>query len=179
MSCGELKKIFQGELKRLKYYKQFRLLAKEYTTKAGINLYYSVISNVNGEVHKKYIGRRNKIVDMISARKYLEKSVKLLESGASVRDVDPNYLRHQLSKPYQTLPKFIYDLAGVISFEEWIDVFTKKRQDYNLEEFNGLQNSLEKVAKEYKDDDEYFTRFVFYLFNYQNWFYNKKGRERK
>ena len=86
-----------------------------------------------------------------------------------------NHILKDTEKNNETIQNFLNN----ISFEEWIDIFTKKRQDNNLEEFNGLQNSLEKVAKEYKDDDEYFTRFVFYLFNYPNWFYSKKGRERK
>lgn len=120
MNCSELKERFRKELQRLQYYRQFRLQTKEYSTKKGISLYYSLIKKVDGELKVKYIGRRNKTVDMISACKYLDKSIKMIESGASVRDVDPNYLRHQLSKPYQTLPKFIYDLAGVINFEEWM-----------------------------------------------------------
>ena len=60
-----------------------------------------------------------------------------------------NDILQDTEKNNETIQNFLNN----ISFEEWIDVFTKKRQDYNLEEFNGLQNSLEKVAKEYKDDE--------------------------
>ena len=64
-----------------------------------------------------------------------------------------------------------------MTFSQWIDVFTNKiENNYDLE-FNGLQNVLNDLYK--NEDDEYFSRFIFYLFNYQNWFQNKKGRKRK
>ena len=68
-----------------------------------------------------------------------------------------------------------------MTFGEWIDVFTLKRKlNYNSN-FNGLQNTLNKLSKEEEDDDddEYFTRFILYLFNYKNSFQNKKGRNPK
>ena len=64
-----------------------------------------------------------------------------------------------------------------MTFGEWIDVFTfKKIINYNFE-FNGLQDALIDLYK--KEDDEYFSRFIFYLFNYKNWFHNKKARKPK
>ena len=66
-----------------------------------------------------------------------------------------------------------------MTFGEWIDVFTLKRKlNYNSN-FNGLQDTLNKLSKEEDDDDEYFTRFILYLFNYKNSFQNKKGRNPK
>ena len=32
---------------------------------------------------------------------------------------------------------------------------------------------------EKNQDDFYFSKFVFYLYNYENWFINKRGRNRK
>ena len=86
-----------------------------------------------------------------------------------------NHILEVTEKNNETIQNFFNN----ITFEDWIDIFTKKKEDYNLKEFNGLQSALKNVAKECKDDGEYFTRFVFHLFNYKNWFYNKKGRERK
>ena len=64
-----------------------------------------------------------------------------------------------------------------MTFDEWIDIFTfKKKVDDDLE-FNGLQDVLEDLYD--KVDDEYFSRFIFYLFNYKNWFHNKKARKPK
>ena len=62
-----------------------------------------------------------------------------------------------------------------MTFSQWIDVFTNKIENSFDFEFNGLQNVLNNLYN--NEDDEYFSRFIFYLFNYQNWFQNKKGRK--
>ena len=64
-----------------------------------------------------------------------------------------------------------------MTFSQWIDVFTNKIENSFDFEFNGLQNVLNNLYN--NEDDEYFSRFIFYLFNYQNWFQNKKGRKPK
>ena len=64
-----------------------------------------------------------------------------------------------------------------MTFGEWIDIFTfKKIVNYDFK-FNGLEDVLIDLYK--KEDDEYFSRFVFYLFNYKNWFRNIKPRKPK
>ena len=75
-----------------------------------------------------------------------------------------------------------------LTFDEWIDIFTyKKKSEYNLD-INLLQPTLEKIYDKNKgndknkDDDKnkdenYFTRFIFYLYNYQRWFHKKRGRK--
>ena len=90
-----------------------------------------------------------------------------------------------------------------MTFGEWIDVFAfKKKLDYDSN-FNILQDTLLKLHNKifnikikkndnlyfnkhkgaldelYKEKEKYFTRFIYYLFNYQNYFYNKKGRNPK
>jgi hypothetical protein len=90
-----------------------------------------------------------------------------------------------------------------MTFGEWIDVFAfKKMLDYDSN-FNILQDALLKLYnkiftikrkqndnlnfnkhkddldKTYKEKEKYFTRFIYYLFNYQNYFQNKKGRNPK
>ena len=64
-----------------------------------------------------------------------------------------------------------------MTYGNWIDNFTLKTKTQNSHQFNGLQEVLENIAK--KGDDEYFSRFVFYFFNYKNYFQNKKGRNPK
>ena len=60
-----------------------------------------------------------------------------------------------------------------MTFGEWIDVFAfKKKLDYD----NKHKDALDEL---YKEKEKYFTRFIYYLFNYQNYFYNKKGRNPK
>ena len=61
-----------------------------------------------------------------------------------------------------------------MTFDEWIDIFTFKEKFDDDLEFNGLQDVLEDLYD--KVDDEYFSRFIFYLFNYKNAYENKVGR---
>lgn len=64
-----------------------------------------------------------------------------------------------------------------MSFGDWIDIFTLKDNIENSFKFNGLEEALKDISD--KNEEEYFSRFIFYLFNYQNYFYNKKGRRPK
>ena len=79
--------------------------------------------------------------------------------------------------------KVIIDLLNM-NFDKWIDVFTLKTSIENVPEFDGFEKTLKDIS-EIKDEDsekkdgKYFSRFIFYLFNYQNYFKNKKGRSSK
>ena len=64
-----------------------------------------------------------------------------------------------------------------MTFDEWIDIFTFKKEINYYLEFNELQDVLIDLYN--KEDKEYFSRFIFYLFNYKNWFQNKKPRKPK
>ena len=46
-------------------------------------------------------------------------------------------------------------------------------------DFESDNNNWFSVLLEKNEDDFYFTKLVFYLYNYENWFINKKGRNRK
>ena len=62
-------------------------------------------------------------------------------------------------------------------FGDWIDVFTLKKKIEIEPKFKGLEKSLNEISD--KNDEEYFSRFIFFLFNYKNYFQNKKGRRPK
>ena len=64
-----------------------------------------------------------------------------------------------------------------MSFGEWIDIFTFKKNLENEMEFDGLKLVLDKLAD--SSDEEYLSRLIFFLFNYKRWFFNKKGRRKK
>ena len=60
-------------------------------------------------------------------------------------------------------------------FGQWIDIFTyKKKWEHNIQ-FKGIKPFLEKIQK--NNDAQYFSKVIFYLFNYQKWFLHKKGRK--
>ena len=69
------------------------------------------------------------------------------------------------------------ETSSKYSSGDWIDVFTLKTNIENSTEFKGIEEALKDISD--KNDDEYFSRFIFYLFNYQNYFHNKKGRKPK
>jgi hypothetical protein len=132
--------------------------------------------------YKKYVNNltKNKEIALLKMKlkDLLSLEVTKKKKSNSDKFFNRNYINHILEvteKNNETFQNFFNN----ITFEDWIDIFTKKKEDFNLKEFNGLQSALKNIAKECKDDGEYFTKFIFHLFNYKNWFYNKKGRERK
>ena len=64
-----------------------------------------------------------------------------------------------------------------MSFSKWIDIFTYRQKWENNIQFDKIKNYLEKIQDE--NDSEYFSKFIFYLFNYQKQFLHKKGRKPK
>ena len=62
-------------------------------------------------------------------------------------------------------------------FGDRIDVFTLKKKIEIEPKFKGLEKALKEISD--KNDEEYFSRFIFFLFNYKNYFQNKKGRRPK
>ena len=89
---------------------------------------------------------------------------------------------------YDTI-KFLFK----ITLNEWIDLFTYKKDilalksennDENVDwtkiqdNFFGVSHLLNEISekKDFKNDDKYFTLFLLYIFNFQRWFHIKKGR---
>ena len=67
-----------------------------------------------------------------------------------------------------------------LKFKEWIDIFTMKREN-TIAKIDGLYLLLNKIlkTKEGDIDEVYFVKFVYYLYNFENWFLYKKDRTRK
>ena len=95
--------------------------------------------------------------------------------------------KHIEIEDYNTI-KFILN----ISFNDWIDLFTYKKDIFTLaeeyhasdinfgkiqEKFIGAIDLLKDILKVYKEDQIYYSLFVLYLFNFQRWFWIKKGRD--
>ena len=87
--------------------------------------------------------------------------------------------------------KFCFDMT----FGDWIDIFTYKKKVSELffkyfdDNYNGIDVKkiednligvdvlLKEIAN--NNNDEYFSLFTFYLYNYELWFSSKHGRNRK
>jgi len=80
-----------------------------------------------------------------------------------------------------------------ISLNDYIDLFTYKKDIFSLankynainvnygkikDNFVGANHLLSEFSKNC-DDARYYTLFILYTFNFQRWFYIKKGRNRK
>ena len=67
-----------------------------------------------------------------------------------------------------------------MTLSEWIDnIFLSKKMTEDEIKFDGLKLTLMDIMKRNSKDDVYLTRFLFYLYNYQRWFSNKKERKKK
>ena len=65
----------------------------------------------------------------------------------------------------------------IMEFSEWLNIFLFKQKTEDEIKFNGLQLTLKKLIK--NEPKDYFSKFILYLYNYQNYFENKKGRKEK
>ena len=118
--------------------------------------------------YENYINNLKKDKEILLLNKPLKDFVSLEISSKHGLNFDFNRQKMEKileeEKDNQKL-KFLLNMT----FDEWIDIFTfKEKVDDDLE-FNGLQDVLEDLYD--KVDDEYFSRFIFYLFNYKNWFH--------
>lgn len=87
----------------------------------------------------------------------------------------------------------VVNFVFYMKIKDWLDLFTLKKSINDFEKLSnfGIQEIqqkiqinqlIKKVFNEILDknkDDFYFTKFVFYLYNYENWFRNKNGRTRE
>ena len=64
-----------------------------------------------------------------------------------------------------------------MKLNKWIDeIFLFKENSGDNKKFKGLESTLLYIIKKFPNDNNYLTRFLFYLYNFSNWFENKKGR---
>ena len=87
---------------------------------------------------------------------------------------------------YDTL-KFVLNL----SFGDWLDLFTRKKNCEDLFNYYGIDKNsinnkiieesffgINEILNQFEENEKYFSRFVFYLYNYERWFFIKKPRNR-
>ena len=141
----------------------------------------------------KYVNRLNREQDL----QYLDMKLKELFS----KDISPKYIiknRHKdfnkryiskiLNNQSDNTILFVFN----ITFRDWLDLFTLKKNikdiifkydylDKDIDSGNiqkslfSVDNLLNKIMNE--NNKEYLTMFIFLLYNYERWFYNKTGRK--
>ena len=161
-------------------------------------IFLNNILNNNKEEEKlfkldyKFINKLNREQDL----KYLDMSLKELFS----KEISPKYIKEKrqedsnkiyiskiLNNQKDNTILFVFNMT----FRDWLDLFTLKKSihdiitkyDYLAKDIDceriqkslyGVDNLLKKIMNE--NDKEYLTMYIFFLYNYERWFYNKKGR---
>ena len=147
---------------------------------------YELINRLNREIDLKYLNTTLK--DLLS-----------LNVSPKFTKVEPesnkNYIQKILDeKSIDETIKFVLNMT----FRDFIKIFSYKKKirellieykvnDYNIEDiYNKIEKNLigvddlfNKLAKSDKIDKYYFSNFVFYLYNYEKWFFMKRGRKKK
>ena len=128
--------------------------------------------------YKKYIDKLKKKNELDLFKMKIKNLVSLETSSKYSINKDKDFNKKSINKILEEEKdnKVLINLLNM-SFGDWIDIFTLKDNIENSFKFNGLEEALKDISD--KNEEEYFSRFIFYLFNYQNYFYNKKGRRPK
>ena len=140
-----------------------------------INSYISNISNEEQLVglDYQYISELNKNKNL----KMLETPLEELLSYENSSKYGPeNKNREIISEIKNTKDDKIKRLL-IMEFSEWLNIFLFKQKTEDEIKFNGLQLTLKNLIK--NEPKDYFSKFILYLYNYQNYFENKKGRKEK
>ena len=139
----------------------------------------------------KYINRIQKVHEL----NFLSMKLKDLFS----KDISPKY---NYKKDYnkKKIKKILNDADDIILFafnmtlRDWLDIFTKKKSVKDIINKNNnninCKNLIEKIEQSLtgfdqilkkieNNDEDYMTRFIFCLYNYERWFYLKKSRKAK
>ena len=146
--------------------------------------------------YKKYINTLNKKKNL----ELLDKSIKdLFSLDVSKRYSSKNqksntnlinaiFSKDNEEKYYDDTIKFLF----TITLNDWIDLFTyktdiptlaDKHKDLNVD-CDKIQNNFKGVEHFLKDISEnnncyYYSLFLLHIFNYQRWFYKRRGRNHK
>ena len=140
--------------------------------------------------HKKYIDKIKKSEEL----RFLKMTVKEYLS----QEISPKYIKSKADYNKILINKILHDQKGdgVINFvfkmtiKNWIELFTLKKSIYEFENLSlnnceVIEQNIPSISElfdeihEKNNDDVYFTKFVFYLYNYENWFEIKRGRKEK
>ena len=133
-----------------------------------------ILQNLN---YKDYINNLKKDNNVKILNKPLKEILSFNITTRCKSNINPDYNQKIISIIFEQeisnekINKFLE-----MTFNEWINIFTLKKNIQDDFEFIGLESILQKIIKDFKDDDAYLTRFVFYLYNYQRYFETKKGR---
>jgi hypothetical protein len=157
-------------------------------------------SNLGGndnEIYKldyRFINQLNREIDL----KYLNMPLKdlfSLDISPKYRKLAPEANKINIEKILNENQDEAIQFVLNMTFRDWLDIFSYKKKvkellyEYNVFDYSddiysrieknlvGVDKLLNEIAT--NDNKYYFSNFTFYLYNYEIWFFAKKGRKSK
>ena len=143
-----------------------------------------------------YINQLNREIDLSYLNMPLKKLFSSLDISPKYKAINPDankvYINKLLNEQTDEAIKFVFNMT----FRDWIDIFSFKKEikdllnEYNVKDDNNtigkkimenlvtVEHLLNNLSKKERDK-KYFSNFTFYLYNYELWFFKKKGRKPK
>ena len=151
----------------------------------------------DNEIYKldyRFINQLNREIDL----KYLNMPLKdlfSLDISPKYRKLEPRANKINIEKILNENQDEVIQFVLNMTFRDWLDIFSYKKKvkellyEYNV--FDHLDDTCSRIEKNLVGVDElfnkiatndnkyYFSNFTFYLYNYEIWFFTKKGRKSK
>ena len=156
--------------------------------------------NTDNKIYKidyRFINQLNKEIDLRYLNMPLKNLFSLLDVSPKYKYINPKsnkiYIKELLNGQIDEAIKFAFN----ITFRDWIDIFSFKKEvkdllnEYNVKDDNNaicqkikeslvaVDHLLNNLAEKERNNKKYFSNFTFYLYNYELWFFKKKGRNSK
>lgn len=143
------------------------------------DLDYRIIDQLNKEIDLEMLDMP--IKDLLSK----DISPKFKTEKKDYNEIVINYILGQYNN------NEIINLVFNMTFREWINIFTLKKKVSEIEGASDkasneieqllpkLGNVLNDIYKKNGEDSSYLSHFIFYLFNYEMWFFKKRERKLK
>jgi hypothetical protein len=148
------------------------LLPEEYQQYSLFKINYKIIDNLKKDINLKYLKMTLKeFLSQEISPKYINKDEKTNKNNIDA------ILKIKIAFENKEVINQIFNMT----LGEWIDIFTMKKQS-NING-SGIDKFLKKLLKDiYKNNEtnnevDYFSTFVYCLYNYGRWFDCKKGRK--
>jgi hypothetical protein len=143
-----------------------------------------------------FINQLKREIDLRYLNMPLKDLFSLLDVSPKYKNINPEsnkvYIKRLLNGQTDEAIKFAFNMT----LRDWLDIFTFKKEvkdllnEYNVIDDNNticnkikdslvaVDDLLNNLAKK-EENKNYFSNFTFYLYNYELWFFNKKGRQSK
>jgi hypothetical protein len=143
-----------------------------------------------------YINQLNREKDLRYLNMPLKDLFSLLNVSPKYKNISSEsnkiYIKNLLNGQTDETIKFAFNMT----LRDWLDIFLFKKEVKDLlNEYNAKDNNKIKCKKikdnlitvdkllnnlaEKEENQNYFSNFTFYLYNYELWFFKKKGRKSK